>query len=162
MSIQTQEGLDDLMNQLRKLISGYHPKTNKQFSETSDLKDPLVANLLIVLMAQLITQPATLNNVDYDLAIKRNKYNTLIQRQNNELNGKPFNHNTKWEMEDMRQLYTLFSKGTDVFQLADLLGRTTGSIIGKLKHLEVITTEEATQLEEKIYRANKEAEAQAE
>lgn len=153
----SREGFDELMDQLRLVISGYHPVTKDPIAEESDLKDPDVSKLLVLLLTELLTQSATVNtvdNVDYDAAIKRHKYNLLIQDQVNEERGKPSKHNTKWDVKDMQDLLLSFRQGTDVFQLAEKLERTTGSIIGKLRQLKIITVEEAEQLNDRIYKAH--------
>jgi len=139
--LDTHNGIEDLIMQLKDLITGRHHVTKKPFSDGSDLKDPDVSHLLILIYAELVTRPEKWKTADFQKMVSRRKNNQL---------GRPINHNLAWELADLTELDRLFKRGTDPVKLGDLLGRSTGSVIARLGILGLITDDEQSVLREQL------------
>lgn len=137
MTISPFNRLKELTQQLQHVVRGYHPITLKPYAEGSDLKDPAVVELHVTLLAELLTMPATVSNQDYK---------TFLAHRENERRGNPRNHNVKWTTDEIIDVGRQFMKGTNINELAEIFGRTTGSIIARLKATGTITDEEADEL----------------
>ena len=53
-------------------------------------------------------------------------------------NTKPANHNKRWTDEDQLTLIVEFAKGTQIADIATVLGRTEVSVLGRLAEFDLV------------------------
>ncbi|BFU76955.1 UvrD-helicase domain-containing protein [Arcobacter sp. 15-2] len=70
----------------------------------------------------------------------------ILRQQRNQDDGKAKNSGLKWTLEDKIKAKSMFNKNFTIFQIANKLERTTGSILGELLKSEVITKKQQIQL----------------
>jgi len=52
--------------------------------------------------------------------------------------AKPANHNKRWTDEDQQTLIVEFAKGTQIVDIASVLGRTEVSVLGRLVEFDLV------------------------
>ena len=70
----------------------------------------------------------------------------ILRQQRNQDDGKAKNSGLKWTLEDKIKAKSMFNKSFTIFQIANKLERTTGSILGELLKSEVITKKQQIHL----------------
>ncbi len=87
-------------------------------------------------------------------ATKKKKMATKLQQEDkqflrqkrNKEEGKAKNSGLRWSVEDKKEVKSMFNKNHTIFEIADKLERTYGSILGELVKSEVISKEDYMKL----------------
>lgn len=120
--------LDESRNIVKTLAQGVHPTTGEVFPPESPYNDPEVIRALFSILesAKQIRRPR--------------KSLDERRRENVEL-GRPMNSGLPWTDENRALVNSEYRKGMTIEKLADILGRSSGSIVAEVIRQDLVPAE---------------------
>lgn len=120
--------LDESRNIVKTLAQGVHPTTGEVFPPNSPYNDPEVIRALFSIL-------------DSVKQIRRPRKSLDERRRENVELGRPMNSGLPWSDEDRGLVKSEFRKGTTIEKLADILGRSSGSIVAEVIRQDLVPAE---------------------
>ncbi|WP_234498166.1 hypothetical protein [Vibrio maritimus] len=127
----------DFLGQLKSLVSGNNPVTNKPLSNTSIMKDYNNIKLLVALIEELEI------SLEEERLIQEKKKSLEERSAQNRLEGKPERHGFSWTESEKIELKDAFLQDLSPKTIAKAHQRTIGSVISQLLTMKLIDQDEA-------------------